>query len=59
MRIINGNQKDKFKRKHIVKITFRKKGCCQDDVIHSLSINNPFTISLKPVHILGSLVSLN
>jgi hypothetical protein len=26
--IINGNQKDKFRRKHIVKITFRKKECC-------------------------------
>jgi len=25
--IINGNQKDKFRRKHIVKITFRKKEC--------------------------------
>jgi hypothetical protein len=59
MRIIKGNQKDKFRRKHIVKITFRKKGYCQDDVIFSLSINNPFPISLKLVHILGSLVSFN
>jgi len=42
MRIINGNQKDKFKRKHIVKITFRKKGCCEDDVFLSLSLNNLF-----------------
>jgi hypothetical protein len=31
--IINDNHKDKIKRKHIVKITFRKKGCCKSDVV--------------------------
>jgi hypothetical protein len=33
IRIISGNQKDKFKKKHIIKVIFRKKECCKGDVL--------------------------
>jgi hypothetical protein len=38
--IINDNKKNKFKRKHIVKIIFRKKWYFKGDVVLILSITN-------------------
>jgi hypothetical protein len=39
-RIIDGNQKNKFKRKHIVNVTFSKKEYCKGDVLLLLNITN-------------------
>jgi hypothetical protein len=58
--IINDNKNDKLKRKHIVKIIFRKKWCFKGDVVLILSITNLLHKYLKPVLIfLGFLVSSN
>jgi hypothetical protein len=40
IRIIKGNQKNKFRRKHIVKLTIRKKVCGKSDNILLLGITN-------------------
>lgn len=58
IRIINGNHKDKFKEKHIVKEIFRKKWCDKGDVTLSLDITNSIPKYLEPVLIWGFLVSL-
>ena len=42
IRIINSNHKDKFRRKHIVKVTFCKKGCCKGNGVLPLNITNYF-----------------
>lgn len=49
IRIINGNHKDKFRRKYILKIIFCKKGCCKDDIVLLLNITNslPEFLELK------------
>jgi hypothetical protein len=39
MRIFDGNQKDNFKRKHIVNVIIKKK-CFKGDVVRPLSIIN-------------------
>lgn len=46
-------------RKHIIKPTSYKKGSYKDYVIIFLSITNSLHESLKPMHILWSLVSSN
>jgi hypothetical protein len=43
---VNKN-KDKFRRKHIVKVIFRKKVCNKDDIVLPLSMINPLPESLK------------
>jgi hypothetical protein len=45
---VNKN-KDKFRRKHIVKVIFRKKVCNKDDIVLPLSMINPLPESLKLV----------
>jgi len=46
-------------RKHIIKPTSYKKGCYKGYVIIFLSITNSLYESLKPMHILWSLVFFN
>lgn len=51
--IINGNKKNKFRRKHVVKVTFHniffKKGWCKSDVVLYLSVINPLLEFPEPV----------
>lgn len=48
MIISKGNKnKDKFKRKHNVKVIFRKKVCNKDDIVLPLSMIKPLPESLK------------
>ena len=55
--VIDNNQKDKFMKKYIVKITFRKKLCCKGDFVLSLNIIN--LLHKSPMHILKFQVSFN
>jgi hypothetical protein len=41
--------KNNLDEKHMVKVTFHKKGCGTGDVILSLDITNPLSESLKQV----------
>lgn len=60
MIISKGNKnKNKFRRKHIVKVIFRKKVYNKDDIVLPLSMINPLPESLKSVNILESQVSFN
>jgi len=42
-------KKINLKNKHIIKVIFRKKGCCKGDIVLSLSITNILSESLEPV----------
>jgi len=55
--VINDNQKDKFRRKHIINVIFCKKGCNKSYVILSLNITNSLVESLKPIFIFKSLTT--
>lgn len=57
--MIRGNQKNKFRRKRIINITFHKKGCYKGNVVFPLTITNFLHESLESVHILEHLVSSN
>jgi len=48
-------KKDKFKRKHLVKVTFRKKGCCKGVTALFFSITNSLRESLKLMFIFRTL----
>jgi hypothetical protein len=59
IRIIDDNKKDKLERKHIVNVTFHKKGYYKGNIVLPLSIINPLPKYLELVHILGFLVFFN